>query len=44
MKAKGKGGKNLEMEMYSSHMPYKGTAVTAVPVHVTKTYKESGSS
>ena len=44
IKAKGKGGKNLELEMSSSHMPYKGTAVTAAPVHATKAYKESGGS
>lgn len=34
IKAKGKGKNNLELEMSSSHMPYKKMAVTAVPVHV----------
>jgi hypothetical protein len=33
---------NLEMEMSSSHMPYKMITVTVFPVHVIKAYKGSG--
>jgi hypothetical protein len=40
--AKGKGRNNLELEMSSSHMPYKKKAVTVIPVHVMKAYKGSG--
>jgi hypothetical protein len=40
---KRKREKNLELEMSSSHMSHKNTAVTVVPVHVIKAYKGSES-
>lgn len=42
IKAKGKGRNILELEMSSSHIPYKKIAVTVVPVHVIKAYNGSG--